>query len=69
MTEKNKHTNPIDLINETYDAEKFPIIEKTMNALVMPLDMIQDVDSLAYRRFYEDEWASLTNPINPDSIQ
>ncbi len=64
MTKKRFHNNPKDLINETYNADEFPVVEKTMNALVMPLDMVQDVDALAYNRFYEDELSKIIGTMN-----
>jgi len=58
------YDNPKDLLNETYNADKFPLADKTANAWVMPLDMVQDVDALAYDRFYNEEWNKIINDIN-----
>ncbi|QXM05302.1 hypothetical protein [Crassaminicella indica] len=45
---------PQDRIDATYNKENHPIIEKTQNAYVMPLDMQRDVDIIDTFRFYED---------------
>lgn len=50
------YNNPKDLINETYNADAFKVIEKTINPLVMPLDMVKDIDALDSKHFYQEEW-------------
>lgn len=64
MERKKFYNNPKDLLNETYNRDKFPIVDKHANAWVMPLDMVQDVDALAYDRFYEEEWNKVINNVN-----
>lgn len=64
MERKKFYNNPKDLLNETYNGDKFPIVDKHANAWVMPLDMVQDVDALAYDRFYEEEWNKVINNVN-----
>jgi len=61
----NKHKNTPDreyysaeevmnLIDKSYNAKDFPIIEKTQNAYVMPLDAQRDVDMIDSARFYTE---------------
>jgi len=64
MEKKRIYNNPKDLLNETYNGDKFELVDKTANAWVMPLDMVQDVDALAYNRFYEEEWNKVISDIN-----
>ncbi|QZY55747.1 hypothetical protein [Crassaminicella profunda] len=54
--EKGIHSDserPQDQIDSTYNKEDYPIIEKTQNAYVMPLDMQRDIDVIDSSRFYE----------------
>jgi len=64
MPKKRFYDNPKDLINETYNGDQFPLVDKKVNAWVMPLDMVQDVDALSYNRFYEEEWNKIISDIN-----
>jgi len=64
MAKKRFYSNPKDLINETYNGDAFELVDKKVNALVMPLDMVQDVDALSYNRFYEEEWNKIISDIN-----
>jgi len=64
MPKKRFYDNPKDLINETYNGDQFPLVDKKVNAWVMPLDMVQDVDALSYSRFYEEEWNKIISDIN-----
>jgi len=61
----NKHKNVKDkeyysaeeamgLIDGTYNSKDWPIIEKTQNAYVMPLDVQRDVDMIDSSRFYTE---------------
>ncbi|MCT4604734.1 MAG: hypothetical protein N4A64_01310 [Marinisporobacter sp.] len=53
---KGIHSNlerPQDKIDTTYNKKKNPVIEKTQNAYVMPLDSQRDVDMIDSSRFYE----------------
>ncbi len=61
MGKRKYYNNPKDLINETYNGDQFPLVDKKMNAWVMPLDMVQDLDALSYRRFYSQEWDKILN--------
>ncbi len=45
MTDK-KDKNGYDIILETYNSHKYPIIENQMNALVFPWNMQRDVDAI-----------------------
>lgn len=47
-------TNGFDIILETYNSHKYPIIENQMNAVVFPQDMQRDVDAIDSMRFYGD---------------
>ncbi|QUH19937.1 hypothetical protein [Alkaliphilus sp. B6464] len=58
------YNNPKDLINETYNADAFKVIEKTINPLVMPLDMVKDIDALDSKHFYQEEWDRIISGIN-----
>jgi len=40
--------NGYDIILETYNANKFPIIENDINALVFPIEMKRDVEGEIY---------------------
>lgn len=65
---KKYYNNPKDLINETYNGDRFPLVDKKINAWVMPLDMLQDADSLAYKRFYGQEWERIISDVKANSI-
>lgn len=58
MEKNRQHSirNPQDIIDNTYNARDYEIINKDMNAYVMPLDMMRDVDAFDSRRFFEKEW-------------
>ena len=45
--------NGYDIILETYNADKFPIIENDINALVFPIEMKRDVEGIDTLKFYE----------------
>ncbi|TCO74827.1 hypothetical protein [Marinisporobacter balticus] len=47
-----------NMIDATYNKDDYPIIEKTQNAYVMPLDMQRDVDEIDPSKFYEDTAAT-----------
>ena len=64
MQKRKYYNNPKDLLNETYNGDQFQLVDKKANAWVMPLDMVQDVDALAYDRFYEEEWNKVITDIN-----
>ncbi|AKL93895.1 hypothetical protein CACET_c03790 [Clostridium aceticum] len=51
--------NPQDIIDDTYNARDFEIENKDMNAYVMPLDMVRDVDAFDAKYFYEEEWQKI----------
>ncbi|QEK12996.1 hypothetical protein FQB35_12065 [Crassaminicella thermophila] len=55
-----------DMIDSTYNSHDYPIIEKTQNAYVMPLNMQRDVDAIDSLRFYEDT-TETTKKRNPES--
>lgn len=59
MGDERFFSNPKDLINITYNADAFKVIEKTIDPLVtplvMPLDMLRDIDAIDSRHFYEGE--------------
>lgn len=46
--------NGYDIILDTYNAEKFPIIKNDNNALVFPFEMRNDIDYIDTSKFYED---------------
>ncbi|KAB3532117.1 hypothetical protein [Alkaliphilus serpentinus] len=58
MKKKSKESfrNPQDMIDSTFNRRDYKISEKTINAYVMPLDMVKDRDALDSRRFYNEEW-------------
>jgi hypothetical protein len=58
MDKNKQHTtkNPMDIIDDTYNAKDYEILNKDMNSYVMPLDMMRDVDAFDSRRFFEEEW-------------
>lgn len=58
MGKDKQHTtkNPMDIIDDTYNAKDYEILNKDMNSYVMPLDMMRDVDAFDSRRFFEEEW-------------
>lgn len=58
MKKKSKESsrNPQDIIDSTFNKRDFDIPEKTINAYVMPLDMVRDRDALDSKRFYQDDW-------------
>ncbi|SHH83519.1 hypothetical protein SAMN02745135_02334 [Caloranaerobacter azorensis DSM 13643] len=58
---KPKASNGQDIILSTYNAKKFPIIEKETNAFVFPWNMQRDVDAIDTMKFY-----SGTNPITEE---
>ncbi|MBU5678012.1 hypothetical protein KQI88_16455 [Alkaliphilus sp. MSJ-5] len=64
MKKRKYYNNPKDLINETYNADAFKVIEKTINPLVMPLDMVKDIDALDSKHFYQEEWDKIIGGIN-----
>lgn len=64
MKKRRYYNNPKDLINETYNADAFKVIEKTINPLVMPLDMVKDIDALDSKHFYQEEWDKIIGGIN-----
>ncbi|AOY75770.1 hypothetical protein [Clostridium formicaceticum] len=51
--------NPQDMIDDTYNARDFEIENKDMNAYVMPLDMVRDVDFFDPKYFYEEQWETI----------
>ncbi len=68
---KGSYRNPQDMIDETYNARDYKILEKdleAMNAYVMPLDMVKDVDYIDSRKFYEDGWHKELKRIKDDSL-
>lgn len=58
MKKKSKESfrNAQDIIDSTYNSRDAEILEKSMNAYVMPLDMVKGVDVLSSDVFYEEEW-------------
>lgn len=52
--------NPKEIIEDTYNAEKNKVIERSLTGFVMPLDMKRDFDYVDPMRFSEDE------PLIPD---
>lgn len=50
-----KAKNPKEIIEDTYDAEKYKVIERPLTAFVMPLDMKRDFDCIDSLRFSENE--------------
>lgn len=52
--------NPKEVIEDTYDAEHYKVIERPLTGFVMPLDMVRDFDYIDPMRFTEDE------PLIPD---
>ena len=65
MDKRKRYENPKDLINETYNADAFPVIERRINPLVMPESMVRDIDAYDSRHFYDEAWAKVIN--NKDS--
>lgn len=63
MKRRKLYNNPKDLINETYNGENFKIIERTINPLVMPLDMVKDIDAIDSKHFYQEDWDKQINDI------
>lgn len=56
---KGSFRNPQDMIDDTYNSRDYKIIEKdleSMNAYVMPLDMVKDVDYIDSRKFFQESW-------------
>ncbi|MGF7059450.1 hypothetical protein [Brassicibacter mesophilus] len=58
MNNKKDETNTIsnngyDIILNTYNSHKYPVIENQMNALVFPWSMQRDVDAIDTMKFYE----------------
>ncbi len=56
---KGSYRNPQDMIDETYNSRDYKIVERdleAMNAYVMPLDMVKDVDYIDASKFYEEDW-------------
>ena len=55
---KNKNELPrkngIDIIYDTYNSHKYPVINNQMNAVVFPWNMQRDVDAIDSMRFYEE---------------
>lgn len=56
MKENNKsnNKNPYDLILDTYNAEKFPIIQNVQSGLVFPFSMKADDEVIDPSAFYEN---------------
>jgi|GEM_PF-5867711 len=56
---KGSFRNAQDIIDDTYNSRDYKILEKDledMNAYVMPLDMVKDVDYIDTRKFYDEGW-------------
>lgn len=49
-----KRKSGLDIIYETYNSHKYPVINNPMNAVVFPWNMQRDVDAIDSMRFYED---------------
>lgn len=45
--------NGYEMLLETYNAHKFPIIENQTNATFFPWSMIRDVDAIDTMKFYQ----------------
>ncbi len=50
-----KSKNPKEIIEDTYDAEKYKVVERPLTGFVMPLDMKRDFDCIDSLRFSQDE--------------
>lgn len=64
MDKRKYYNNPKDLINETYNADAFPVIEKRINPLVMPVSMVKDIDAYDSKHFYDEAWDKIINDKN-----
>ena len=53
--DENKYTrsNGYDMILDSYNSHKYPVIENQMNALVFPWSMQRDADAIDTMKFYE----------------
>ena len=47
------NSNGYDIILDTYNSHKYPVIENQMNAVVFPWSMQRDVDTIDTMKFYE----------------
>lgn len=64
MDKRKYYKNPKDLINETYNTDAFPAIERKTNPFVMPLNIVKDIDAYDSKHFYEDDWNKKINKNN-----
>jgi len=53
-TEKSGSKNGYDMILETYNSHKYPVIENQINAVVFPEGIQRDVDAIDSMRFYTE---------------
>lgn len=56
MYDKNKSTgkNGYDIILDTYNSKKAPIIKNDINALVFPTGLKSDIETIDTSKFYDD---------------
>ncbi|MTI46716.1 hypothetical protein [Sporosalibacterium faouarense] len=49
-----KRKSGLDMIFETYNSHKYPVINNQINAFVFPWNMQRDVDAIDSMRFYTE---------------
>lgn len=58
MNKRHIGKNGLDIIFDTYNSHKYPVIKNQLNAVVFPWNMQRDVDAIDSMRFYTETTAT-----------